>query len=73
MKTRAILFILSLWILAFILSVQAANAKALRVATRETPPFSFNIQMLRMLDSPVWRELRTRHLGEWKAAQLFMR
>ena len=41
MKTRAIPFILSLWLLAFVLSIQAAQAKTLRVATRETPPFSF--------------------------------
>ena len=32
-----------------------------------------NIQLLRLLNTPAWRELCARHLGDWKATRLSMR
>jgi polar amino acid transport system substrate-binding protein len=59
MKTRAIPFILSLWLLAFVLSIQEVQAKTLRVATRETPPFSFKREggILRGISIELWEKI----------------
>ena len=41
MKTKTISVLFILWLMAFLFPLQTLGAKTLRVATRETPPFSF--------------------------------